>query len=353
MKITDIDKNFIQQTAKDELVWVDVKTFPFKLYGVSYDEAEQAFVRMPVAVAKQTNEGIEFLNTNTAGGRLAFATDSDTVSFKCVFPNLIGVMSHMTIAASNGFSLYVNGKFWGMLSPDWSQFVNEKEIEFSKTFDLTQVVGVKEIKLYFPLYGGVKELFVAVEAGSEVLPSKEYKHKKPIVYYGSSITQGGCASRPGNDYEAYIERWLDADFINLGFSGSAKGEKVVAEYIATIDSSIVVMDYDYNAPDVAHLQKTHYPFYKVIREALPDTPIVFMTNFNKRKPESAERREVIRKNYVKTIEAGDGNTVFINGEQLLGVQDEDACTVDGTHPNDLGFYRIAQAIYPIIKNLLK
>ncbi|MBQ8658666.1 MAG: hypothetical protein IJ506_05980 [Clostridia bacterium] len=353
MKITDIDKNFIQQTAKDELVWVDVKTSPFQLYGVSYDEEEKAFVRMPVSVAKQTNEAIEFLNTNTAGGRLAFATDSDTVSFKCVFPNLIGVMSHMTIAASNGFSLYVNGKFWGMFAPDWAQFVKDKEIEFSRTFDLTQVAGIKEIKLYFPLYGGVKELFVAVEKKCEILQPKEYKHKKPIVYYGNSITQGGCASRPGNDYEAYIERWLDVDFVNLGFSGSAKGEKVLAEYIATIDSSIVVMDYDYNAPDVEHLKKTHYPFYKVIREALPDTPIVFMTNFNKRKTESPKRRAVIRNTYLKTIEEGDEKTVFINGEQLLGIKDDDACTVDGTHPNDLGFYRIAQAIYPILKDILK
>lgn len=355
MKLTDIDKNFFKKAASDDEIWLDVKNSPFEIYGVKYDKEEKCFVRMPVSVAKQTNKAVEFLNTYTAGGRLLFATDSTKISIKCKFPNIegVGLMGHMPITGSNGLSLYVNGKFVGVLNPAWDKFISDKDIEFSATFSLAAFEGVKQIKLYFPLYGIVSELYVAVEEDAKIYSPKKYRDEKPIVFYGSSITQGGCASRPGNDYESYIERKFNTDIINLGFSGSGKGEKVIAEHIATLNPSIVVMDYDYNAPDLEFLEKTHYPFYKTIRNHLKDVPIIFITNFHLTRVFAEERRQLIKRNYLRTVEEGDKNTAFISGTELFGQDNVDACTVDGTHPNDLGFYKMAQSIGAVIEKFLK
>lgn len=355
MKITDIDKNFVQQNADENTVWIDAKSKPFKLHGVFFDSERKEFARVPHDVASATSEGVEYLATNTAGGRLIFKTNSSNISIKCTFPNN-GIMTHMPLTGSNGFAVYVNNKFHVKFSPEWTIFKNDdKQITFTGKAPLPTSENLNEVKIYFPLYGGVNELLIGLDDESKIEQANEYKYTKPVVYYGSSITQGGCASRPGNDYQGHIERWLNADFINLGFSGNGKGESIMADYIISLNPSVVVMDYDHNAPDVEYLKRTHYPFYKRIRTALPDTPIIFisMPDFYKNELVNKERREVIKNTHLKSISEGDNLTDFIDGATLFGNEDHDACTVDGCHPNDLGFYRMAKTIYPSVKKFIK
>ena len=214
----------------------------------------------------------------------------------------------------------------------------------------------------FPLYDGVKELYIALKKDAHVSAPAPYTVEKPVVYYGSSITHGGCASRPGNTYEAFISRNLDADYINLGFSGSAKGEFAMAEYIATLDMSVFVMDYDHNTPSEQNLLETHEPFFKAIRAAHPTLPVIFVTAPNTRLSGNVNyagrgrlytRRNIIRRTYENALIAGDTNVYFIDGFDLFAGEDWDACTVDGTHPNDLGFFRMSQVIGKMVKKALK
>lgn len=354
MKITDIDKNFIQQSADENTVWLDAKNSLFKIYGVFYDSQRKAFVRVPHHISKEANEGIDYLATNTAGGRVVFNTNSSTLSLKCVIPNA-GIMTHMPLSGSNGFAVYINGKFHTKISPDWTVFKeNDERVTFTAKILLPSAENIQEVKIYFPLYGGVCEFYIGLDKDCRIEKAKEYKHTKPIVYYGSSITQGGCASRPGNDYQGHIERWLNSDYINLGFSGSAKGELVIADYIISLNPSVFVMDYDHNAPDEEHLEQTHYPFYKKIRTAHPEVPIIFISrpDFNRDIKANGKRREIIKKTYLQSIREGDKLTGFIDGESLFGKEDFDACTVDGCHPNDLGFYRMAKSIFPVIEKFI-
>jgi hypothetical protein len=143
------------------------------------------------------------------------------------------------------------------------------------------------------------------------------------------------------------------DYINLGFSGRAKGEPIMADYLASLKAQIMVLDYDFNAPDVEWLKATHYPLYQKIRTAQPNVPIVFMTrpNFLYDPKNSKPRREVIYNNYLKAKLAGDENVYFIDGETLLGKTDWDMCTSDNCHPNDLGFYRMAEKVGTVLKNI--
>ena len=155
-------------------------------------------------------------------------------------------------------------------------------------------------------------------------------------------------------------RKVDAEQINLGFSGSGMGEIAVAKAIAGLDLSVFVLDYDHNAPSADHLEKTHEPFFRAVREANPDLPVIMlslcdfrMREFRRPKWECRRRREIIRNTYLHAVENGDRNVYFIDGETLFGRKMHDACTVDGTHPNDLGFYRMYKHVLPVLKECLK
>ena len=371
MNIADIDKNLAYTviTEKD-IKWLNARETPFSLHGVSYSEEERCYRRMnkEIANAKGLGEGVPYLSLCTAGGRLRFKTDSPYLALKCVMPNA-DILEHMTMVGSFGFSVYADGVYQGKYAPIWKNILNPLEGEVAKegwwsktergkvAYDGIRYfsqTGLHDIELYFPLYGGVIELYIGVKDGSKILPPNDYTYTKPVVFYGSSITQGGCASRSSNDYVSTVCRWLDTDYLNLGFSGSAKGERVMVEYLATLAPSVYVIDYDHNAPTVEYLRATHLPLYETLRASHPDTPIVFMT-----KPDcdydadAPARREVIYKTYQTAIERGDSNVAFIDGKELFGKENRDACTVDCCHPNDLGFYRMAKTVYPVLKKYLE
>jgi len=195
-------------------------------------------------------------------------------------------------------------------------------------------------------------LKIYLDSSATLIEPEKYRNIAPILYYGASIDQGGCASRPDCSYPAMLSKWNDIDFINLGFSGNCKGEPLVAEYLTDIDCSLFFMAYDGNAPTVEYLEQTHFPFYEIYRRARKDVPIVFMSvpcfdNF----PDAEKRREVLRNSFVKAREQGDKNVYFIDGETLFGCEDRDFCTVDCLHPNDLGFYRIAKVIQKLYQEI--
>jgi lysophospholipase L1-like esterase len=134
----------------------------------------------------------------------------------------------------------------------------------------------------------------------------------------------------------------------------------MAEYISGLDMKAFVLDYDHNAPSVEHLQETHYPFYEIIRKAQPDLPILMLSkpDFDGRYTEygfemNRKRRAVIEETLRRALENGDQKIRFIDGETFFGDSDRDSCTVDGCHPNDLGFFRMAEKVIPVLKEMLK
>lgn len=355
MDITEIDKNFkLPEVNEPDIEWFDAREAPFALHGVFFDEGTDRFMRMPYDAADKVSVGVRFGAHIATGGRLRFCTNSPYIAVKAVIPSYFP-MNHMPVVGSHGFSLYSGGRFCGMYTPPNAEIVKANPNNLA--FNMIRYISSEKVcdfDLYFPLYGGVIRLYIGLQKGCVLNAPKPYTRQKPIVFYGSSITQGGCASRPGNDYVSLVCKWLDSDFINLGFSGNAKGEKAMAEHLASLDASVFVLDYDYNAPNAEHLQATHYPLYERIRTAHKDTPILFIS-----KPDfeydgqSAKRRAVIIETYEKAKANGDNNVAFIDGETLFGTFGRDGCTVDTCHPNDLGFYRMAETVYPVLKALLK
>ena len=354
VRIEDIDKNLVVDTTitEPDIVWFNVRELPFKLYGVMYDEELGCYTRMPQAVAAEISAGVSgALNRCTAGGRVRFRTDSRYIAIRAVMKNG-APMVHMPLTGQSGFDLYrtdAKGK-----EVFYRTFVPPRGMSEGYSSAHWLEAGEADYTINFPLYDRVKELYVALKKDANLSEPTPYAIEKPVVYYGSSITQGGCASRPGNAYQAMITRRFNVDHINLGFSGSAKGELAMAEYIAGLEMSAFVMDYDHNSPSEDHLRETHEPFFKAIRAKNPELPIIIVTAPDVLlKSGYVARRAIIRRTYENALIAGDKNVYFIDGAQLFKGADWDSCTVDTSHPNDLGFSRMAARIAKDVKKALK
>ncbi len=336
-------------------VWYDVRQSPIKIYGLYEPLQNKRFFRIPESVAEATSEGVKGLNYNTAGGRLAFATDSPHIAIHAVMPEY-HIMKHMPRSASAGFDVYIDdGKMQQYCGSIFPPAVTVEDY-FHACNSFTVSGKVKNYVVNFPLYDSVDEVYVGLAPGSVLLPyDNAYTSDAPMIFYGSSITQGGCVSRPGLAYESYISRRFRRDFINLGFSGNGKAEDAIVDYMASLDMSVFVSDYDHNAPTVEYLEATHHKMYEKIRAAHPDVPYIMISrpDFDFHYDDSVRRRAVIRRSYERALENGDKNVYFIDGETLFGSDCRDACTVDSTHPNDLGHYRMACVIGDAIEKILK
>lgn len=351
MGVEKFDKNFVVKTniQKEGLKFYNIEEKPFKIYGLKKENG--MYVRIPKETAKDISEGVFNFHAHAAGGRVRFVTDSPYIAISVKY-GFIGKMCHFALTGSAGFDMYVeeNSKqiYKAVFVPPYEVSNGyESVIDFSDR-------KKRLITINFPLYTEVKDLFIGIKNGSILEEAREYKYTTPIVYYGSSITQGGCASRPGNSYQAIISRILDCDYINLGFSGSARGEDKMADYIANLNMSIFVYDYDNNAPTVEHLEKTHKRMFDRIRLKNPELPIIMMSRPRPHLTEGEQKRqEIIRATYQSAIDSGDKNVYFLSGSQLICGDFEETALIDSAHPNDSGFLCMSKVLVEIIKDILK
>ncbi|MBQ8321421.1 MAG: hypothetical protein IJX92_03540 [Clostridia bacterium] len=343
----NFDENMIVKkgVTRPGIKYYGINEHPFEIYGVI--KAQEGHVRMPREVAKNVSAGIAQDYANTAGGRVRFVTDSPYVAVSAELSSIYQ-FSSMSIMGTCGIDVYVDGEFGGIVRPDVT----------NPDTHITDIVNMRErgehiVEVNFPLYTGVKELFIGVDEGAAIKPAPKYTYDKPIVFYGSSITNGACASRPGLSYPARISRMLDTNYINLGFGGLCKAEQAMTDYIAGLDMSIFVLDYDYNAPDADYLEKTHENAYLTVRERNPDLPIV-MISCPRADLRGAwgKRLEIIRRTYDNAIAKGDKNVYMINGSEFFREIGYDYAA-DGVHPTDLGFDLMAKGIAPILQGILK
>lgn len=362
-RIEEIDKNFKPSEALlkrfPNIRFIDGAKAPAKVYGLHHKGENGVFCRFPEDKLCEMSDGIKQLSYHTAGARIRFRTDSPYVAVKVTLRSGF-YMRHMPLSGSSGVDIYVgkgkDSRLVKMCSPitvaqtvyEDGAYLVPSDSEDGVFYDIT---------LTLPLYNGVTEILIGIDREASVYEPKPYTYGT-VAFYGSSITQGGCASRSGTSYDGILSRRIDCDIRNLGFSGSAVGEKAMAEYIASLKLAAFVYDYDHNSPDLEHLRETHEPFFKLIRAKQPKLPVLFLSRMNYGTPEerevSRQRRAVIYETYKRALDGGDENVYFIDGESICKSVERDCCTVDGTHPNDLGFMSMANAVEPcLLKALTK
>ena len=322
------------------------KDAPIKIFGAKLNENGR-LVRMDEKVARTVNDYTGVRVFSGAGVRIRFKTNSKIIKLRAkVESNTVDWA--IPLSGSCGIDVFEEDKR--------IKIFNAKDygvLEFEDTLEKSD--RMSNITLMMPRNEPIVDLEISIEDGAVIAEPDPYKYEKPIVFYGSSITEGGAASTVGKCYTSIVTRWLDSDYINLGISGNAKGESTMANYIKSLDMSIFVMDYDHNAPTPEHLEATHEPFFKIIREANPTLPIVMMSkpDFDSDAEESKQRRDIIKSTYNNAIKNGDKNVYFIDGETFFGDTERSICTIEGCHPTDLGFMRMAERIYPVLKSILE
>ena len=345
-RLSDIDRNFASYVDADGLIYLDIAEHPEWYFGLKWGPGE-GFYRMEAEYAEQVNTQVKSLAGCTAGGRLRFATDSRRVALKVSLQNIYA-SANMAYIGTAGFDLYeCQEGAWEFCC----SFSPEDGDDFTASW---QFAEKKERKLliHLPLYAGVRSLQLGLEPNSSIV-SAPYAGQEPVVFYGSSITQGGCASRPGCSYTAILSRWMDFDYRNLGFSSGARAEESMIRYLQQQPMRILVLDYDHNAPNVDYLKRTHCLLYEKIRKALPDLPVILasapVVNLN---DEWCARREIVYETYLYALGKGDKKIRFVDGSQMFDSSCAPVCMVDIYHPNDLGMYYMAQAFEPAIREFL-
>lgn len=331
--------------------WHDVQDWGAE--GKAWDDTVKYFDRFPARAKSTLRSAVWNLSRHSAGMLVRFETDATEihVDYKVTSSNL--AMPHMPATGVSGIDLYGTDDSghlrWLAVSRPTSQE--------TKTALINGLDGKKRIYgAYLPLYNGTEYLKIGVPSDAEFKPIAP-RSSKPLVFYGTSITHGACASRPGMPHPAILGRRLDMPVVNLGFSGNGKMESAVGALLTEIDAAIYIIDCLPNMVSSEVAQRT-IPLVNQLRAARPDTPILLVedrtyanTGFlASRQQRHATSRRELKKAYQTLLDAGVTRLGYLDGEELLGNDRDD--TTDGSHPSDLGFYRQANALEPAIRELL-
>lgn len=326
---------------------------PLEVHGLPFYGCNGLLERVPHDVLKELksenpDSGVIRLSKRTPGARICFRTNSKKFTVRMELASItpdVGMSIFACQAVNVMIGPHTSARFAGLVNPP-----DYTTLSASKTFYKSD--ETEDVVLFLPRNEHVNYIEVEVDDDAIVESPTPYKYP-PILFYGSSITEGGCCCRLTNSYTALISSKLDVDYYNYGFSGSARGELALANCIADIPMSVFVYDYDHNAPDVEHLEKTHEPFFKCIREKNKKLPIVMITRPEYGHSDDSDRRaQVIYRTYKNAVDSGDKNVYFIDGREFFG-ENGALCSCDCCHPNDLGFYMMAEKISPVIKKILE
>jgi lysophospholipase L1-like esterase len=351
-----LDPNMaLKKADADGIVWFDPREKPFDLIGFEWINNDCAFRRLPIHPDWPIREAVDQLANHTAGGQVRFRTDSRKILIKVELRERSG-MYHMPATGQSGFDLYVNMS--GVQRYLKTSRFPHDTIRYEVELYAADQMEMQTFTLNFPLYNGVNSLQIGLEDGAKLEAPSSFKLPGKFVIYGTSITQGGCVTRPGMAYSNILSRKLDVQFVNLGFSGNGRGEPELAHLINEITgTSFIILDYEANANET--IVNTLGPFIEILRERHPKVPILVVSKIRyasattgSRAYENLMRLRDFQKRLVETRKnAGDNNIYFLDGSEILG-EDFDECTVDGVHPTDLGSLRIARAIQSVVESIL-
>ena len=340
-----------------EYYYTDASIFP--IYGKAIENTSATYERLPASLEGVIRQPVWNLAHHSAGISVRFRSDSPSIKLRWVSFGL-HTMNHMTDTGTRGLDLYTQDPVDG----HW-RFARSARPQKDTLNDLTVISGMepvmREYIVYLSLYEGVKKLEIGVEEGSVIdQPALDSPRKgSPVVMYGTSILQGGCANRPGMAFTNIISRELDREVVNLGFSGNARLDYEIAELMAAVkDPSLFVLD---NVPncEASLIDERQEKFFRIIRDAHPDVPVIFIENpnyphavFDKvTAADIAARNASMRAVYEKLKKAGERKIYYIKGDKMLGLDGE--ATVDGVHFTDLGMVRYTEYVLPTLKKALR
>lgn len=361
-----------------ELEYYDVRELGLPVIGKGFTDcirqndtvSDGYYTRLPASVQNSIRKAVWDLGQNSSGIAVRFRSDSKCIGAKWKLLNNFS-MAHMAATGIRGLDLYALGEdnewhFAGTAQP------NGKE---SRNVFIRKMDGrMREYLMYLPLYDGVISLEIGIDSTAsllmpenpDLLPlSAENPAEGAILIYGTSVTQGGCATRPGMSFTSILERWLHRQTINLGFSGNGRMDKIMADEIAKVPASVYVIDCLANCDYDIVRDSTEY-FIRTIAEANPQTPILMLSNYcypyhwlDAQFREDAAKENALWKEFCdKLRKEGYKNIKYIDlysecNMKRSAIGPDHEGTVDGVHMTDLGFLRYAETLLPYLEKALK
>ena len=334
-----------------DLVWTDV--VDWRIEGRAFAERKAPFDRLPAAAEGVVREDVWKLSRDSAGMAVRFRSAATELHVRYRLTRNELAMPHMPATGVSGGDLYARdgqGRWkWVMVTKPASQTVETVVVS-------ALAPGLREYAAYLPLYNGVESLMLGAPEGSALTPL-EPPRGKPIAIYGTSITHGACASRPGMAWPAILGRKLAREVINLGFSGNGRMEPEVGRFLQQIDAGAFVIDCLPNMAAANLVAERVGPLVQQLRERHPTTPLLFVEDrtFGNAwidpsvQALHAARRKALRE-AIAALRSTDHNLHLLGGDALLGTDSEG--TTDGSHPNDLGMMRQAEAVAAVLQPFL-
>ncbi len=343
----------VMPKIEKDVAWYDVENWGVEGRGWPETEMESFYDRLPKKAKGKVRDAVWNLSRNSSGMLTRFRSNATKLRVRYRLTSERIAMPHMPATGVSGVDLYALDEErkwrWVSVSRPGARDVN---VEITNGLDPFE----KTFMAYLPLYNGVEKLEIGLPPGATFAPVAP-RTAKPIIFYGTSITHGACASRPGMCHPAILGRWLNRPVLNLGFSGNGRLEAEVGKLLAEIDPAVYVIDCLPNVTGDIVAQRTE-PLVAILRKARPETPIVLVEDRTYdyawikagARDRHRQSRAALKAAYLRLVAAGDTNLHYLEGANLLG-HDGDG-TTDGSHPNDLGFYRQARAFLPVLRDVL-
>ena len=355
---TDVAKFDPRMAAENAVIdtngvkWIDGRYLPIE--GRAFDDTETYYERLPKGVSTNVNAGVRNMKVHTAGMQFRFVTDSKRLAIRFTPRSSRLAMDHMSSTGASGVDVYEQG-----VDGVW-RFVRVSRLGVGRQtfeFALPWTPG-RPCLVNLPLYNGIRDFALGIDrtAGIKACPPRRSGVTKPVVFYGTSITHGGCASRPGLSFVNIVGRRCDVPVVNLGFSGSGVMEHEMSEHLARIDASCYVLDCLWNMrlrekdlPGRA-VETNYEPFIRNLRAKRPGVPIVMAEQCDVFCRGPNDEDVFIRALYEKLVAEGWKGLVYLSkGEMYAG---DGEGTVDGCHPNDWGMVTMAAAYGKAVKKAL-
>jgi lysophospholipase L1-like esterase len=338
--------------SPDSIAWHTVSDWGVE--GRGWTDVKRYYDRLPAKAEGTVREKVWELSRHSAGMSCRFTTDAPEIQVRYALLNSRLEMAHMPATGVSGVDLYTlleNGEW------RWIGTAQPTNIRVFATIIRGMTPERRTYQLNLPLFNGIDSLEIGITRGAAFEPITP-RSEKPVVFYGTSIMHGACASRPGMAIPAILGRRLNIPVINLGFSGNGRMEVEVGRLLAELDAEVFVLDCLPNLTSEETAQRTE-PLVRLLREAKPATPILLVEDrvfpnavvLPDRMREHNERHRALREAYDRLTASGVQNLHYLEGDTLLGPDGE--ATVDGSHPSDLGMMRYAEAYERILRSILQ
>lgn len=288
----------------------------------------------------------------SSGLAVVFRTNSSQIAVRADYADYNLSRLSTTAVSQVGFDLYIRQNGEWLYAASNAPKDEHSELVLIRNMDDCE----KECLLYLPLFSELTRVEVGVDPQATIRASENpFRHR--ILVFGSSFTHGSSTGRPGMSYPMIMQRNTGLQFINLGVSGNSKLQLSFASILGDNDCDAIVVD-AFSNPGPEMIRERFLPFVAALRKAHPEVPLIFLQtiyrercNFDlKERQREAEKRRAAREVFDQASKIYD-NLYFIDEPDLTG--DDHLTSLDGTHPDDLGYWRWANAIEPSLVRILK